>query len=183
MYHGTTLARWEIGIKHEGLKGNMPARLKVDKEHLGHVYLCDNIQDSAFYSLLTWAFDATVPSLRDYNEKGKAGVILAISTSHLRKEIEVDPEYAECLADYEKEFDPQRFDLVKKIYMNGLWYRLKGDIPSKAIVPLKIVPIDKQDPLTMEVTTTMASEKVFEEKIMDLVMSYKPKPGKPVQLK
>jgi hypothetical protein len=168
MYHGTTLARWEIGIKYEGLKGDMPRHLKVDNKHKGHVYLCDNIQDSAFYALLTYAFDMHTNN-KILNQVAPTSLIIAVRTSQIRHLIEPDPEQEEVRAEYKKQLHANAFNFSQKMYMNGKWYRIKDNIPTKYLTAYKMIPTDAQDPFTMKLVKAMADDKMIEEKLRNFV--------------
>lgn len=148
LYHGTSRGRYEVGIKQQGLCGDMPRYMAVDYSHFGYIFLTDSVNDAAFYSLLTLEFDNQIPKFKIINEiVGNQGIILFINTSNL-EDIEPDPERERMVKFYE------RWGVLEEVRQMGLcanWYRVLGHIPTKYIHPYKDVPYNKQHPIFLKI--------------------------------
>jgi hypothetical protein len=158
LYHGTSKARFEIGIKREGLRGNMPRHMKIDDEHMGYVFLSSNLNDAAFYSIYTVEMDNLVEKFKPVNQIVNAGTIIEIRTSGIKHDLEIDPEQTMYDEDYRRE-DPRMLEMYKKMCCQGQWYRYKGNIPTKYFVRVFDSPIDKQDPFIVEGFRKQAQER------------------------
>lgn len=162
LYHGTTKSRWQLGIKQRGLKANMPTHLEFDKQHMGYTYFAENLQDACYYALLTFAMDNNTQNAKRFNSVLPFGIVIAIRTSNL-KGIEKDPEWDLLKQDYIKDGE---WEMAQKISMRGMWYRYKGDIPTKYIMPLVDVPVFKQYPQIMQALQGGADYRMAEEYFM-----------------
>ena len=139
LFHGTTRARWELGIKQNGLRGDLPRHLVVDYNHYGYVFLTSSKEEAILYAIQTYFFDEQVPSYNKINSVCMEGVIVGVKTSHIRKQIEIDPEH-EMSDFFNKALGIE--DMLKKIGWYGDWYRYKGNIPQSQIFSNGIVPIN-----------------------------------------
>jgi len=179
LYHGTTLLRWNLGIRANGLKGDMPTHMKFDEGHKGYSYFSSNIHDAAFYSLYTLEMDNLVPEMKKLNTIANSGVVLTIKTSNIRDGFEEDPEYYE----YKEKYSRYGYwDIAQKTFMIGNWFRFKGNISSKNFVGTKDVPMSIQQPIVQELAKKQAMS-AYNDNFTQLLMEKAQKDPNWVQLK
>lgn len=160
LYHGTTQARYHLGIQNEGLRGNLPTHMKIDEQHRGYVYLTENKDDAIFYSLYTLEMDKLTEELSEISKSSNAGIVITIKTSNFKDTIEEDPEYHDCKARWKRY---GMWEVAEELCMRGMYYRTKTTIPTKYFAQEFIIPADKQSKKWMDLIAKQASDKKKED--------------------
>lgn len=156
LYHGTTQARFHLGIETEGLKGDKPRHMQIDNQHLGYNYLAESFDDAIFYSLYTLELDKLTKELRDISNISNSAIVISIRTSPFRKTIEEDPEYH----DTKKRWKSYGlWETAQELVMRGMYYRTKTTILPKYFAQVFIVPAEQQDPAWMKMIRAQAMDK------------------------
>lgn len=139
LWHGTTRARWELGIKQNGLRGDIPRHLVVDYSRFGYVFLTSSKQEACMYAIQTYFFDEQIESYKLINSVSMTGVVVGVKTSNLRKNLEADPEHRQQINYYKSK---GILEEMEKIGWIGDWYMYYGNIAPSQIFGHAIVPID-----------------------------------------
>ena len=153
LYHGTTALRYAM-MKHSGkMDSHMQKYYASDKTIDGYLFFTDNVIEAVLYGFNTCLTDlrmnasqlSLVKAYDDF-QQSRDCVVLLVRTSPIKDGFEVDPEHysinqpqtermrAKLLA--EKNYD----GLDKLMQAECVWYRYKGDIPYKYIMPYKYTP-------------------------------------------
>jgi hypothetical protein len=164
LYHGTSRARWETGIKAQGLKGNMPRVISTDNRHLGYVFFAESVNVAAFYGLQTVVMDNNVNKV--YKELNRilqdSAIVLIVHTKDLPG-VELDPEKNNSTA-----WLTANGVTVEKMRKYGIlgydlpWWRYKGDIPKNKVLPYVDVSYNNQSPEMMETLETVTAVHLLE---------------------
>ena len=155
LYHGTTALRYAM-MKFAGkMDSHMQKYYLHDNEIDGYLFFTDSITEAALFGFNTCLTDlrmneSQLSLVKAYDDpkfqQSRDSVVLAVRTSQIKDGFEVDPEHysinlpqteairAKLLA--EKNYD----GLDKLMQTECVWYRYKGDIPQKYIIPYKYTP-------------------------------------------
>lgn len=153
LYHGTTALRYTM-MK---LSGKMDSHTQkyylCDGKIDGYLYFTDNLKEAVLFGFNTCLTDLRMNEsqlrfvrMYDRDVRFKDAVALALRTSQLKDGIEVDPEHysvnqvniEHMRAQFLAEQNYNALDTLLRT--ESIWYRYKGDIPYKYIMPYRYIP-------------------------------------------
>lgn len=156
LYHGTSGYRAEF-IMVAGLRTKMPKGLEYVENELDnkqYCYLTDDVNEAAGYAVQQAIVDERTPKamkMKQLKQWRAVGGIIAIRTSHIRHNIEIDPEQVNFETRMREAFGDTLFERFKRDH--GRWYRHKGDIPRKFLTYYQVVPLGDNSDKAIELET------------------------------
>lgn len=157
LYHGTTFLRYAMMKKSGKMDSHMPKYYEPDRKKIdGYLFFTDSIREAVYYGLNALVTDLRMTEselrlVKAYNDprfsEAKDSIILAVRTSPIKHDFEIDPEYySMCLPRYEE----KKIELLTKGDIQAytklierkceMWYRYRGDLPLKYTIPYKYIP-------------------------------------------
>lgn len=157
LYHGTTALRYTMMKKSGKMDSHTPKHYERDRKKIdGYLFFTDSIREAAYYGINTLVTDLRMTEselklVKAYNDprfsQTRDSIVLAIRTSPVKHGFEIDPEYyTQCLPSYEEKKIESlaKKDIETYTKLNEqkceVWYRHKGDLPLKYVIPYKYMP-------------------------------------------